>query len=249
MTRFIKGVGAIFIPMVLSLGLMAQNGAGRYDSAIEAKVTQELASKQQFQQVQASTEDGIVTLNGPVTLYQQKLDAARQVRKVDHVQGVRNLIAVNSQAPDVQLSEQLNRKLYYDRIGYDNEFNFMTAAVKDGVVTVNGDVMRPVDKASALSLIANTPGVKDVVDNINVLPLSSFDNRIRLRTLHAIYGDTSLSRYAIVPALPIRIVVDNGHVTLYGTVDSKADKQIAGMRANQVPGVFSVTNNLVVSKS
>jgi hyperosmotically inducible periplasmic protein len=247
MTKFIKGVSAIFIPMALSLGMMAQSGAGRYDSAIEAKVSQELASKKQFHDVRATTEDGIVTLKGPVALYQQKLDAAKQVRKVDNVQGVRNLIAVKSEVPDKQLSAQLNRKLYYDRIGYDNEFNFMTASVKDGVVTLNGDVMNPVDKTSALSLVANTAGVKDLIDNLKVEPLSPFDNSIRLRTLRAIYGDTILGRYGMDPALPIRIVVNNGHVTLYGTVENKTDKEVAGIRANSVPGVFSVKNDLKIA--
>ncbi len=247
MTKFIKGVSAILIPMALSLGMMAQNAAGRYDSAIKTKVTQELASKKQFQDVRATVEDGIVTLNGPVALYQQKLDAAKKVRKVANVQGVRNLIAVNSSVPDAQLSAQLNRKLYYDRIGYDNEFNFMTASVKEGVVTLNGDVMNPVDKDSAMSLVGNTAGVKDVVDNIKVEPLSPFDNRIRLHALWAIYGSEALGRYGIDPALPIRIIVDNGHVTLYGTVDNKMDKEIAGIRAGSVFGVFSVKNNLTVA--
>lgn len=247
MTNWMKGLATLALPLALSLGMVAQSGAGRYDSAIQANVTKELAGKQQFRALQATTEDGIVTLHGPVELYQQKLDAAKRVRKVDHVQGVRNLIAVESNVPDAQLSEQLNRKLYYDRVGYDNEFNFMVAAVKDGVVTVNGEVMDPVDRDSALSLVNSTAGVKDVVDNIKVSPVSEFDNSIRIRALRAIYGDSVLSRYGIDPALPIRIVVNNGHVTLYGTVANAMDKQIAGLRANQVFGVFSVQNNLAVA--
>lgn len=247
MTNWMKGLATLALPLALSLGMVAQSGAGRYDSAIQGNVTKELAGKQQFRALQATTEDGIVTLHGPVELYQQKLDAAKRVRKVDHVQGVRNLIAVESNVPDAQLSEQLNRKLYYDRVGYDNEFNFMVAAVKDGVVTVNGEVMDPVDRDSALSLVNNTAGVKDVVDNIKVSPVSEFDNSIRIRALRAIYGDSVLSRYGMDPALPIRIVVNNGHVTLYGTVANAMDKQIAGLRANQVFGVFSVQNNLAVA--
>jgi osmotically-inducible protein OsmY len=93
------------------------------------------------------------------------------------------------------------------------------------------------------------PGVKDVIDNIKLEPVSQFDDGLRLRTARAIYGDTVLSKYAIDPAQPIRIIVANGHVTLYGTVDSAMDKQVAGLRANQLPGVFSVDNRLIVSKS
>ena len=92
------------------------------------------------------------------------------------------------------------------------------------------------------------PGVKDVVDNIKVSPVSGFDDRIRISALRAIYRDPVLGRYASDPAKPIRIVVDNGKLSLYGTVATAMDKQIAGMRANQVFGVFSVQNNLEVVK-
>jgi hypothetical protein len=90
------------------------------------------------------------------------------------------------------------------------------------------------------------PGVKDVVNEVNVLPVSLFDDSIRVRTARAIYRDSVLGRYAIDPVDPIRIVVDNGHVTLYGTVESAMDKTIAGIRASSVPGAFSVENKLVV---
>ena len=81
-----------------------------------------------------------------------------------------------------------------------------------------------------------------------VSPVSIFDDDIRLRALRAIYHDNVLSRYASDPAAPIRIVVSNGKLSLYGTVESAMDKQLAGMRANQVSGVFSVQNNLMVAK-
>ena len=84
------------------------------------------------------------------------------------------------------------------------------------------------------------------MSQVNVLPVSRFDDSIRVRTARAIYRDSVLGRYASDPVHPIRIVVDNGHVTLYGTVESAMDKTIAGMRANAVPGAFSVENKLVV---
>ena len=98
-------------------------------------MSQQLAAKKEFRNLRAATEDGIVTLTGTVDLYQQKLDAAKKVRKTEKVQGVRNLIEVSSNVPDAQLAAQLDRKLYFDRIGYDNEFNFVTVAV-------NGDTAR-----------------------------------------------------------------------------------------------------------
>jgi hypothetical protein len=89
--------------------------------------------------------------------------------------------------------------------------------------------------------------VKDLNDEIQVDPPSPMDDEIRLRVARAVYGFPSLNKYAINPANPIRISVQGGHVTLYGVVDSKADKDIAYMQANQVPGVFSVQNNLQVA--
>jgi hyperosmotically inducible protein len=233
---------------ILTAGLAAQTASARYDTDIQTRVTQQLAKKSEFRNLQASTEDGIVTLSGSVDLYQQKLDAAKKVRKLDKVQGVRNQVAVSTTTPDAELAAKLERKLHYDRIGYDNEFNFVDASVKNGVATLNGETRTDIGRDSALSLVNNMPGVKDVVDNIKVSPVSGFDDRIRISALRAIYRDPVLSRYASDPAKPIRIVVDNGKLSLYGTVASAMDKQVAGIRANQVFGVFSVQNHLEVVK-
>jgi hyperosmotically inducible protein len=233
---------------ILSAGLAAQTPSARYDTDIQTRVTQQLAKKNEFRNLQASTEDGIVTLSGSVDLYQQKLDAGKKVRKLDRVQGVRNQVAVSTTAPDAQLAAKLERKLHYDRIGYDNGFNFVNVAVNNGVATLNGETRTDVGRDSALSLVNNMPGVKEEVDNIKVSPVSGFDDRIRISAMRAIYRDPVLSRYASDPAKPIRIVVDNGKLSLYGTVASAMDKQVAGIRANQVFGVFSVQNNLEVVK-
>jgi hyperosmotically inducible periplasmic protein len=244
----IRVSGALLLMSVLSLGAVAQTaGAARYDAAIQAKAAERLAQKQEFRKVQASVEDGIVTLSGEVGLLQQKLDAAKRVRHVDHAQGVRNLIAVSSSVPDGELAAQLQRKLYYDRIGYDNLFNFVSASVKDGVATLDGETMTYPAHDSAVAIANSMPGVKDLVDNIKIAPASGFDDSIRIRAMRAIYRDSVLGRYGTDPAKPIRIVVDNGQLTLYGTVDSTMDKEIAGIRANQVSGAFSVQNDLQVS--
>ena len=249
MNKILKMLSVFLGIGVLTIGLVAQTAsAGRYDGDIQSRVSQQLAAKEEFRNLHAAVEDGIVTLTGTVDVYQQKLDAAKKVRKTENVQGVRNLIEVSSNVPDAQLAAQLDRKLYFDRIGYDNEFNFVTVAVKDGVTTVSGETRTDVGRDSALALVNNTLGVKDVVNDIQVSPVSIFDDDIRLRALRAIYRDSVLSRYASDPAAPIRIVVSNGKLSLYGTVESAMDKQLAGMRANQVSGVFSVQNNLTVAK-
>ena len=248
MKNIFRAVASFLAVGVLSAGLTAQTASARYDSDIQTRVTQQLTRKKDFRSLQATTEDGIVTLSGTVDLYQQKLDAAKKIRKLDKVQGVRNLIAVSTTLPDGELEATLERKLHYDRIGYDNLFNFVDVSVKNGVATLGGETRTDVGRDSAVSLTNNMPGVKDVVDNIKVAPVSGFDDRIRVSAVRAIYRDPVLSRYASDPAKPIRIVVDHGKLSLYGTVDSAMDKQVAGIRANQVFGVFSVQNNLEVVK-
>lgn len=242
-------IGSAAAVTLLSSLLLAQAASvNRYDNAIQQQVTHKLDSKKEFKNVQASVEDGIVTLTGTVDLYQQKLDAAKQARKVEHATGVRNLITVaGPTVSDAELQSKLNEKLWYDRIGYDNLFNYFTLAVDNGVVTIGGQTYNDIGKDSALATVQRMPGVKDVIDNISVAPVSMFDDDVRIRAARAIYRDPVLSRYAIDPALPIRIIVDNGHLGLYGTVATPMDKQIAGIRASQVFGAFSVENHLVVS--
>ncbi|MBZ5678728.1 MAG: BON domain-containing protein [Acidobacteriia bacterium] len=244
----LKTAGSLLMVGVLSATLVAQtSAAARYDNQIQTAITQRLAAKSQFADVKSGVEDGIVTLTGTVDLYQRKLDAAKIARKTASVQGVRNLITVaGPTVPDAQLEQKLARKLTYVRVGYDNTFEYFALGVKDGVVTVEGQDRTGVGRDEALADIANMPGVKDVIANISVSPTSIFDDGIRLRTARAIYRDPVLSKYAIDPARSIRIIVANGHVTLYGSVDSKMDKEVAGIRAGSVFGAFSVDNKLVV---
>jgi osmotically-inducible protein OsmY len=239
---------AVSAALLVLLSMTAMAATGRYDQQIQQAVSQKIHDAKQLQNVSANVEDGIVTLTGTAGLYQDKLDAAKKVKKLANVTGIRNDIAVTGETvPDSQIQQKLAKKLAYDRVGYyDNAFNYLALDVQDGVVTVNGDATNDVAKDSALAIVARTPGVKDVVSQVTVLPVSIFDDSIRVRTARAIYRDSVLSRYATDPVHPIRIVVDNGHVTLYGTVESAMDKTIAGIRANSVPGAFSVENKLMV---
>ena len=239
---------AVSAALLVLLSMTAMAATGRYDQQIQQAVSQKIRDAGRLQNVSASVEDGIATLTGPVNLYQDKLDAAKKIKKLANVTGIRNDIAVAGETvPDGQLQHKLAKKLAYDRVGYyDNAFNYLALEVKDGVVALTGDTLNDVAKDSALAIVARTPGVKDVVSEVTVLPVSIFDDSIRVRTARAIYRDSVLSRYATDPVRPIRIVVDNGHVTLYGTVESAMDKTIAGIRANSVPGAFSVENKLMV---
>jgi hyperosmotically inducible periplasmic protein len=248
---FKKLAGSLLAIGLMSATLMAETSpASRYDTQLQNAVTQKLAAKSQYNNVKATVEDGIVTLTGTVDLYQRKLDAAKLARKTSNSQGVRNLITVaGPNVPDAQLEQKLDKKLTYVREGYDSTFDYFAIGVKDGVVTVEGQDRTGVGRDEAMAEIANMPGVKDVIDNVSIEPVSPFDDSVRLRTLRAIYGDSVLSKYAIDPARPIRIIVVNGHVTLYGSVDSTMDKNIAGIRAGSVFGAFSVENKLQVAKS
>jgi osmotically-inducible protein OsmY len=138
-------------------------------------------------------------------------------------------------------------KLAYDRVFYGNAFNAISVSVQNGAVTLGGHALSYNARNSALALVDYYPGVKDVYDNIQVDPVSFFDNRIRMQVFRAVYGFPTLNRYAIDPAKPIRISVQNGHVELYGMVDSQGDKDTAFIRANAVPGVFDVKNYLQVA--
>jgi len=252
MTRkdLLKMVGSLLLVGVLGATLAAQTTAAtRYDNQIQTAVTQKLEAKSQFRDVNSSVEDGIVTLTGTVDLYQRKLDAAKLARKTASVQGVKNLITVaGPTVSDAQLEQKLARKLRFVRAGYDSTFDYFALNVKDGVVTVEGEDRTGVGRDEALGEIANMPGVKDVISNISLEPVSPFDDGLRLRAARTIYRDSVLSKYAIDPARPIRIIVVNGHITLYGSVDSDMDKNVAGIRANQLFGAFSVENKLVVEK-
>ncbi len=238
--------------MLLAMSAWAQNapsGNGRYDQQIQQGVSKILASKDKWQGITASTEDGIVTLQGKSKVLIDTLDAQKKISKLEHVQGVRNQVGVATEVPDEQLQKELADKLRYDRVGYGIAFNALALSVQNGVATISGDVRDYPARDSAIAIAETTRGVKEVVDNINVLPTSPMDDDIRLRVARAIYGNSTLSKYALDPQKPIRIVVDNGHVTLYGAVDSQMDKQIAEMQAKSVPNVFSVDDKLMVAGS
>ena len=129
---------------------------------------------------------------------------------------------------------------------YYGVFDNLAFKVDGSVVTLYGQVTRPTTSKDAQRRVAKLEGVSSVVNNIQVLPLSSFDNQIRVRTYHAVFGKGSLYRYALGANPSIHIVVNRGNVTLEGMVASKMDSQLAYIAANGVPGVFSVTNNLQV---
>lgn len=127
-------------------------------------------------------------------------------------------------------------------------FDNLSFRLEDGTVTLYGQVSRPTLKSDAKRVVAKVAGVEQVVNKIEVLPLSNFDDRIRLATFRAIYRQPGLDRLALQAVAPIHIIVRNGNVTLEGVVPTKSDAARAFIAANGVSGVFSVTNNLRIEK-
>jgi hyperosmotically inducible protein len=131
---------------------------------------------------------------------------------------------------------------------YYGVFDNLSYKVQNGKVTLLGQVTRPTLKSDAEGVVKNIEGVEQVENQIEVLPLSPNDDRVRLAVYRSIYGHTALNRYALSAVPSIHIIVKNGHVTLEGTAANEGDRNIANMQANSVPGVFSVTNNLRVER-
>lgn len=205
------------------VGAQAQSG----DSAATSEAMAKL-NKKQFKDVKVTVDNGIATLTGTVDLYEYKMDADKHAHKAKGVSAVRNEIQVGGPTiPDQQLQDKLIEKLQYDRVGYGNLFNSISVSVQNGMVTLGGHARTDVDKDSALALVSTYPGVKDVNNEIEVDPVSIMDDQTRFAVARAVYGYATLNKYAIDPAKPIRISVQNGHVELYGVVDSQADKDLA----------------------
>ena len=132
---------------------------------------------------------------------------------------------------------------------YYTVFDNLAFKVDGDHVTLEGQVTNPTLKHDAEAVVKSIEGVSGVTNNIEVLPPSPMDDQLRRALYRAIYGDPSLSKYGWSAMPSIHIIVKNGHVSLEGVVDSEADKNLAGLRANSVPNVFEVKNNLQVRSS
>jgi hyperosmotically inducible protein len=155
------------------------------------------------------------------------------------------LMQASTNSTPKPLAERVRHELVM--LPYYNVFDNLSFRVDGNTVTLFGEVTRPTLKSDAEHVVKRLEGVDRVVNHIEVLPLSPFDNRIRFATYRAIYGFEPLQRYGLGTQPSIRIIVKNGHVTLEGVVNNQSDRNIAALRANGVPGVFSVTNRLQVA--
>jgi hyperosmotically inducible periplasmic protein len=170
-----------------------------------------------------------------------------------------NATAQNSQASNAttqndqaspKSQDRITREVRHEllMLPYFGVFDNIAFKVNGGTVTLLGQVVRPSLKSDAENVVKRIEGVDKVDNQIEVLPPAPMDDRIRIAEYRAIYGYPALEKYALGVQKPIRIIVKSGRVTLEGVVDSEADKNLAGIRANGVPGTFAVTNNLQVAE-
>lgn len=237
-----------FATLLLASAVALPAAFGQSNGDLQSKVQQQLKGSQ-FQNVQVSTQGSDVSLSGTVNSYEDKLQAERKVHKVHGVSSINDQIQVGGPSiPDGQLQNKLIDKVTSGLVGnVPVQFQTIMISVHNGVVYVGGHAAGPIAARDAMAIINSTPGVKGVVNHMKVDPVSPMDMQLRRAVYRAVYSSPFLTNYAINPNKPVRIQVENGHVELYGVVDSEGAKDAAGIKANSVPGVFSVKNNIVVA--
>jgi hyperosmotically inducible protein len=192
--------------------------------------------------VQVTYEGGVATINGTVDNLGSKLDAENAARKAPGVTRIVDNIRVHAEGvTDQQILSQARREIvmYYAYGIFDN----VELTANDGTLIISGQVTLPFKKDDMGRLVERVKGVAVVENNLEVLPLSTFDDRLRLQVARSIYGDPFFVRYANQPLPPIHIIVKNGNVTLEGAVASTMDRTKAEMAALRSTS-FSVVNNL-----
>jgi len=160
------------------------------------------------------------------------------------------VFAWQGNAAPAKSTERITREVRHEllMLPYFTVFDNIAYKVDGYTVTLLGQVTRPTLKSDSENVVKRIEGVEHVDNQIEVLPPSPMDDRLRRQLYRAIYGYPSMQKYALGVQKPIRIIVKNGKVALEGVVDNEGDKNIANIRANSVPGIFSVTNNLQVVK-
>jgi len=206
------------------------------------------AQVQKHGDVQVSYDNGVATLTGTVDNLGTKLDADKAAQKAPGVSQVVDNIQVRAQGVDEQ---QLLRAARHEVVMYYAYGIFDNVELNDdgGTLTVSGQVTQPFKKADIGRLLERVKGVATLQNNLEVLPLSAFDDRLRLQLAHAIYGDPYFIQYSNQALPPIHIIVKNGNVTLEGVVANSMDKIKAEMTADHTGLSFSVVDNLRIVKS
>lgn len=241
-----KGVWVLALAMGLAVPSVFA-GSQTSDARLQAELQDKVYHAQVFKhgQVAVAYENGTATLTGTVDNLGSKLDAERAARKVTGVAHVVNNILVK--ADDVTPSQLLEkaRKEVVTYYAYGIFDNLQLAADGDHLL-VSGQVTEPFKKTDLGNILARVRGVGTLENNLEVLPVSHFDDDLRLSVARAIYGNDVLFAYGNRALPPIHIIVKNGNVTLEGAVGTKLDRQLAEFAARNAGLSFSVVNNLSV---
>jgi hyperosmotically inducible protein len=239
----------LFAPIMLAIAVQVAFAKQHDDSPaqITARIEDKLYHAQVFKhgEVQVSVENGVATLTGTVDCVGVKMDAEQATRKVDDVTGVIDNITVH--AEDVtprQIGEQARKEIV--TYPWFTIFDWITLEVVQGDrLIVNGQVTQPVKKHDIGNFLAHVKGVAALDNNLEVLPLSEFDENLRQSIARAIYNDPYFLHYhQALP--PIHIIVKNGDVTLEGVVASQMDRSKAEMDARMAATYFNFTDNLQI---
>jgi osmotically-inducible protein OsmY len=215
------------------------------DARLLAAVEREL-DKKDLRLVKASVTDGVVTLAGEVQHLFARRQAVTVTGKVKGVKSVVDQLTIESGMSDVALAEGVAHQVRtYSQFTVFDDIN---VRAKDGVVLLVGAVTTPNKSKDLEDRVSRVPGVREVRNNITVLPSSPSDDQIRYLLANALYRDLMFEQYAGMSNPPVHIIVERGHVTLTGAVGSQMEYQKAEIIARSVFGVFSVTNRLRIER-
>lgn len=241
-----RSASARALAALAAMSLVLGAAAARADDAeTKRKVEQRLARARVHAaaDVRVSVEQGTVTLDGVASRMDASLDAERAARKES--KSVVNQIRV---VPDVERKDSEIRSEVADRVlGYVwyTVFDSIEAGVEDGVVILRGSVNQPYRKKDIENRVAGIPGVKGLRSEIRVQDASFFDDRLRRELVRRIYGDERFEQYASWAHPPIRIVVEQGRITLTGVVGSAVEQQLVGHIARGTLA-FGVDNQVML---
>jgi hyperosmotically inducible periplasmic protein len=218
------------------------------DSTIESLIEYRL-NKNGLQRadIDVKVEDGVVILDGKVRTHAEKRRASRLIHNVDGVVRVENMLEVEAMTrTDQQVADEIAKEVR-SFVFYDI-FDWIEGTVNNGVVTLKGEVREPWRKDDYARLAEDVSGVKEVRNDIEVLPTSIYDDQLRVAAARAIYGHPSFRRYAHRALPPIHIIVENGRIELEGSVATQLERQLAETLVRSNVMSFEVMNNLKVDQ-
>lgn len=245
-----RKLGTLIVPVILFFAVTPGFAKRQMSNGeMTAKIQDKLYHAKVFRhgQVQVNFDNGVATLAGTVDSLGAKLDAAKAVRKLDYVTEVVDNIAVR--AEDVT-PRQIVQQARHEILTYPNYtiFDNLILQPQGDKLIVSGQVTDPFKKTDIGNFLSHIKGVAELQNDLEVLPVSNFDDQLRLRIARAIYRDPYFIGYGIQANPPIHIVVKNGNVTLEGVVNSQVDRAKAETAARFAGTFFSLTDNLRVER-